>query len=342
MKVPLLACVVTAAAATAPCRLPLDSIHNAAGTKLLASGQMKYIFGVPNDDGAIYQVCNDGVLTCYEEDGVADGAFDIAVDCRKAEAKRRLGLATNRKWRLWPQATLCYEVDGPFKVDERKLIAAAFDTIADATGLTFLDKASCQASRSREAICGGCAHYVSIDQNASPRGTYSEVGYRHKAGQKLNLMPDAFQLGKGTIMHEMLHALGVMHEHVHPASEALVLRGPSMGASLSNYVAIREAVVTQYDIYSIMHYGYGVCLPKDKSINYCAIDEDEDDGCVIPTKDDCDEEASKVLGQRKALSSGDVRNLQLMYGLPTTVTRKEVFVQQTLHMHHRRDHKSHY
>ncbi|KDO26466.1 hypothetical protein SPRG_08269 [Saprolegnia parasitica CBS 223.65] len=323
-----LATMASLAAAGVSCELPLDAVHNPDGRHHLGDGQLKYVFGLPQDDGAIYQVCADGVITCYEEDGTADSDVDAIVDCRKAEAKRRLGLATDRKRRLWPLATLCYKLDAPFDDVERRTIQRAMHEIVESTGVTMLDVANC---KHHDAICGGCAHYVSIAQERNKRGTYAELGYRHKAGQKLNLLPSAFEHGMGSVMHEMLHAFGVIHEHAHPASEAIVLRGQFLGASRSNYMPIKEAFVTQYDIHSIMHYGVGLCLPTDKSIKFCAIDQNEDDGCVVPEKHHCDPATSKVLGQRDGLSSGDIRNLQILYGLETTVTRHEVAVQQTVH-----------
>ncbi|OQS05034.1 metalloprotease family M12A [Thraustotheca clavata] len=318
------------------CVLPIDPIQNPDGHAYLVENQVKYIYGDPQDEGAIYQTCVDGVLTCYEENGFADSDEDDVVDCRKENAKRRLGLATDRKWRLWPHATLCYKFAYSFDHTEQSLIHEAMNDIVTQTGVQMLDIDECKQSSNAKEICGHCRHYVAIDREKNKHGTYAELGYRHRAGQKLNLLKTAFDDGKGTIIHEMLHSFGVIHEHVHPASEAIVIRSRHMGASMSNYIPIKEAFVTMYDKVSIMHYKNGVCLPKNRSIKYCTIDQNESDGCIIPTEDDCDDEASKVLGQRKEMSNGDIRNLQLLYGMDTTVTRKEVIVQQT---HHPRVHK---
>ncbi|OQR91753.1 metalloprotease family M12A [Achlya hypogyna] len=317
----------TATASHVRCREIMDSVIPPGDAKYLVAGQIKYAFGEPHQEGAIYQLCDEhGNITCFEEDGTADTETDEVVSCHRAKAKRRLGVSTEHKRALWPHATLCYKIDGRFTEHETQLILDATHTIASSTGVAFIEVDTCRGSYHSSELCGGCEHYVSITQEPNKRGTHSKVGYQHTAGQKLNLMPKSFKRGKGTIMHELLHSLGVSHEHVHPAAEAIVLRDHKLAAGRNNYVPRREAFVTQYDIHSIMHYHNGVCLPKDKSVKYCAIDENEDDGCVLPTEADCDEEATQVLGQRNGLSPGDIRNLQLLYDLPTSVTMQEVKV----------------
>ncbi|KDO30369.1 hypothetical protein SPRG_05080 [Saprolegnia parasitica CBS 223.65] len=293
--------------------------HNA--SSYLTNGQLRYLVGEPHDVGAIYQVCDHGTLTCYEEDGTADGHVDDVVACPR-HAQRRLGVASDKKRRLWPDAVLCYEVASAFTASERAAVFAAMKVLASDTGLAFVARHECAAGAT---ICGHCQHYVSIEQDPSDkRGTFAEVGYRGKAGQKLNLLPRAFNHGLGSLLHELLHAFGVVHEHAHPAATAVVLRNTLGLVARSNYVLIKEALVTMYDVHSIMHYGHGLCLPKNRSIKYCAIDQNERDGCVVATPDDCDHERSNVLGQRRALSKGDVRSVQLLYGLATTVTRDQV------------------
>ncbi|EQC40400.1 hypothetical protein SDRG_02297 [Saprolegnia diclina VS20] len=289
----------------------------------LTNGQLRYLVGEPHDVGAIYQVCDHGTLTCYQEDGTADGHIDDVVACPRDATHRRLGVASDKKRRLWPDAVLCYEVaDSAFTESERTAVFAAMTVLAADTGLAFMARHECAAGAT---ICGHCQHYVSIEQDPrDKRGTFAEVGYRGKAGQKLNLLPRAFHHGLGSLMHELLHAFGVVHEHAHPAANAVVLRNTLGLVARSNYVLIKEALVTMYDVHSIMHYGHGLCLPKSRSIKYCAIDQNERDGCVVATADDCDHEQSKVLGQRRALSKGDVRSVQLLYGLATTVTRDQV------------------
>ncbi|EQC37929.1 hypothetical protein SDRG_04946 [Saprolegnia diclina VS20] len=311
------------AAADDACHLPHDLHLNPTGAATLSHGQVEYIFGQPQLPGAIYRTCVHGAITCFEDDGNADGDEDDPVSCHKADAKRRLGLATQHKHLFWPLATLCYQIESPFTPTELNLIQDAMHAIVEPTGVSMLTLDECKASPRAPDLCGGCQHYVSIHQRPHRRGTYAAVGYLQRAGQDINLKPSAFKHGSGTIMHEMLHALGVSHEHVHPASEAIVLRGHKLAASRNNYVLRREAFVTQYDKHSIMHYGHGVCLPKNKSLKYCSIEENEKDGCVVPTADDCDKEASLVLGQRDGLSNGDVRTLQVLYELPTTMTQRD-------------------
>ncbi|OQR84982.1 metalloprotease family M12A [Achlya hypogyna] len=311
---------------TTTCLVPLGAVTNPLSPAYMTQGQLQYIVGRPQEAGAIYRVCDTGSLTCYEENGTADGPVDKVVDCAAVGTIRRLGLATDRKRRLWPKAVLCYVISDSLGAAEHALIDAAMHEIQTTTGLAMVELNACATHRLHDQICGGCEHFVSIEQERDHHGTFAEIGYRGIAGQKLNLMPAAFTAGKGTIMHELLHAFGVIHEHAHPAAEAVVLRGRGqmLSAALSNYVPVKEALVTQYNVDSIMHYGHGLCLPKSRGVKYCAIDQNESDGCVVPTEDDCDIDASKVLGQRLKLSKGDIRNVQLLYGLPTTVSRQEV------------------
>ncbi|OQS05046.1 metalloprotease family M12A [Thraustotheca clavata] len=314
-------CPVVAVAST------LCKLDSADSTKYLSHGQIRYIFGQPHEIGAIYQVCFNGLITCFEEDAVADGNVDTIVNCHKYSAKRRLGLATPKKQHVWPYATMCYVIQDAFTPTEHKLILKAIHTIISLTGISIVDLHKCTGQ-----ICGNCKHYVSIDQFHDKRGTFSEVGYREYAGQKVNLLKSIFYTGQGAIIHQLLHSLGVIHEHVHPASEAVVIRENRLYTSRSNYIPVQEAMVTQYDMHSIMHYLNGICLPKKRNIKYCTIDQNELDGCIIPTSSDCDPKATALLGQRKTMTKIDIRNLQLLYDLPLTVSRNEVDI-LTRHYH---------
>ncbi|OQR93897.1 metalloprotease family M12A [Thraustotheca clavata] len=277
-------------------------------------GQVKHIFGQSGIKGSIYRVCINNTLVCKEENGLADAPDLPTVDCAKAAARRRLGLVLDPvKVKLWPNATMCYNItDTKFTKKERKYIKQAAKHIHTKTSVDIITLAECQA-KGNANLCGNCKDYVAVTKEKP--GCFAAVGYQASGAQVLNVEKGCFKAGMGRIAHEFLHAIGFYHEHVHPNRKIIILQN-ELKVARNNYILKKDAVDTTYDFVSIMHYSSeaGVCIPKQKNIVYCDISQSEEDGCVVPSRDDCDEKASKVLGQRKGLSKIDINTVGVLYG----------------------------
>lgn len=134
----------------------------------------------------------------------------------------------------------------------------------------------------------GCSAHVGRDSS-------SNQGY-----QKLTLSD--YCLRKGTIMHEMLHALGFYHmQSTYNRDEFIRINYENIVPSASfnfNKYSDREVSLfgTPYDIDSVMHYGRDFFSRNGKN-----------------TLETVNPEDINRMGQRKKMSDGDIKRLNKMY-----------------------------
>ncbi|RHY12266.1 hypothetical protein DYB28_014838 [Aphanomyces astaci] len=282
-------------------------------------------WGMVGVHGHIYVRCDNGVLTCRQDNGIADAMEMPKVNCEKANANRKLGVMIDpEKILLWPNQTMCYSYDSKFSKDKMKLMKEGWEHLK-LTGLTFMTVKACKKHPNKKALCGGCKNFVSI-RNDKP-GCFAAVGYQAKGGQNFNIHDDCFAPGYGRFVHEVFHSLGIYHEHVH-AKRNIIIIPSELKVARNNYMMKIDSVHTKYDEKSIMHYSQaaGVCIPqqKYKDVKFCDIVESEAQGCVEPLPKHCDKDASSVLGQRKGMSDEDIATVKAMYGC--TQTGKEATI----------------
>ena len=146
------------------------------------------------------------------------------------------------------------------------------------------------------------------------------VGYQDEATQHLSLGKNCFGDIDITV-HELGHAVGMQHEHKHPDRTMIMVpenfgdRDPSKFKKADR----NEYRMSDYDPLSVMHYQFNVekgrCIPNAgiAASEYCDVGETGD--CREPTPDDCDEEATKAMEDRRGvgLSEGDIRALNDIY-----------------------------
>lgn len=130
-------------------------------------------------------------------------------------------------------------------------------------------------------------------------GCFSSVGYQWYAVQQLNLASVCMR--QGTILHELLHALGFYHQQNSADRDSFVQINwiNVKPGQESNFVKYSNSEVTnygfQYDYGSIMHYG-----AYDFSINGQPTILVRQSGVV-------------TMGQRERLSATDVAKINVMY-----------------------------
>ncbi|KAF0719228.1 Aste57867_1183 [Aphanomyces stellatus] len=290
------------------------------GGQYLANGQSEYLHGSYFQRGAIFRQCRDGTLVCFEEDGMADSVA-TETDCRKAVVKRRLGITIDPTVvKLWPESTLCYKLDDSFPDVTLAFIRDGFDHLRSSTNnaVSFFTLDECNAHPNKAKLCGMCKDYAYIQNKGE--SCSATVGYQAKGAQ--NVMVEAshcFEKGStgyGTFVHEMMHALGIYHEQVHPHATSIVIATEVPAGTAKDYYPKADSVSLAFDAGSVMHYAKAMCLPKPEFalLTFCKLNQGERDGCVLATRAHCDKDASKVLGQRSAMSAVDKETVVAMYG----------------------------
>ncbi|XP_001653146.2 astacin-like metalloprotease toxin 2 isoform X2 [Aedes aegypti] len=145
----------------------------------------------------------------------------------------------------WLNATVIYQIDGQFSSDEILTIKSAMNS---------MNSNSCVRFKKRTNEVG----YVSI--TSEPSGCWADTG-RSLGVSQLNLGPGCFD-NEGTVLHELMHTLGFLHQHTRPDRDQYVqvqyeniIQRPEI---LFNFEIIEPwtslAFPLPYDYDSIMHY----------------------------------------------------------------------------------------
>ncbi|XP_053686029.1 seminal metalloprotease 1-like [Sabethes cyaneus] len=207
-----------------------------------------------------------------------------------ADIHRKNGMVAE-KYR-WPSNMLVYEIQqGWFDQDQIDYIHQAIEAIEAATCLRFKLRDSSHA-----------AGYIIIHGNST--GCSSTVGY-NGGNQQVKLKPypvgsGCFRLG--TIIHELIHAIGFWHmQNTHNRDEyvKIVWENIEPGKEHNFQLYGPEKVDNfgeEYDYGSIMHYS-----EKSFSVN--------GEKTIVTLK-----ETVQKIGQRDAMSNGDILKINRMYG----------------------------
>ncbi|XP_030029518.2 zinc metalloproteinase nas-14 [Manduca sexta] len=236
------------------------------------------VYGTPNSEsGQALTTWSESSLVNAEETGeYVEG--DILMPLQLA----RNGVREESS--RWPNGHIPYLIDSGFTQDQRDMIMKA---IADYHRLTCL----------RFVPYKGQEDYIVI-QNRNT-GCWSSVG-RIGGRQEVNLQAPGCLTKKGTVLHELLHAVGFMHEQSRPERDDFVyVRYQNIKPG--SEVNFRKADVKNtngfgvpYDYNSVMHYSeYAFSRNSQKTIE--------------------PKVGGVKLGQREGLSRGDVRKINNMY-----------------------------
>lgn len=195
-----------------------------------------------------------------------------------------------KKYR-WPDALVPYTFQddwGDDTVDAmmRQRIRDAMDEIEAVTALRFVPR-------------DGQEDFVRL-QNSS--GCSAHVG-RQRGLQRINLSTNC---GKWSVVHEILHALGINHEHTrHDRDDSVQINFDNIRSGKKHNFETSGIAFDfgNYDLDSVMHYSSRAFCKKD-----------EDDNCVgdtIVTKP-----PGLEIGQRDSLSTGDIITINRLYPGP--------------------------
>ncbi|XP_059054050.1 zinc metalloproteinase nas-1-like [Achroia grisella] len=237
------------------------------------------VYGTPkNESGDSVSTWSESSLMNPEEmGGYAEG--DILIP--KPLGRNGISHETYR----WPGGIIPYVIEGYFNQQQRDTIMSAIADYHRLTCLRFVP------------YNGKQQDYIIIQSRNT--GCWSSVG-RIGGRQEVNLQSPGCVTKKGTVLHELLHAIGFMHEQSRPERDDFVnVMYNNIKPGTENNFRKEEKRNTNdfgvsYDYNSVMHYSeYAFSRNSRKTIE--------------------PKVGGYTLGQREGLSRGDVKKVNNMY-----------------------------
>lgn len=239
-----------------------------------------------------------------DEDGFVQGHFiadDMLIRPHVKEHFDREGLdhlvqegtkAVKATWR-WPNAVVDYKFDKNFNFT--KQVKAAMKTFEALTPLRFYEMNETEMKAANVTI----NDYIVFKQNNTD-GCWSYVGHTGGA-QGLNLGNGCED--EGTIMHELGHTIGLIHEQARADRNQYVhvdMNNVSPGAAENfqkcNKISNGENLHVEYDFESLMHYGPFAFSKNGKA--------------TITVNQNC---SGHKIGRRSEWCAGDMEQMVDMY-----------------------------
>ncbi|XP_065205610.1 zinc metalloproteinase nas-4-like isoform X3 [Planococcus citri] len=155
---------------------------------------------------------------------------------------------------MWPSSTIPYEISSKIGDERRRDIKSGMVILENKTCLKFKQRTCCE--KKMFSFLFGMKpmpkDYIFF-QDDEP-GCYSKLG-RQGGKQIINLngCDDVF-----SIIHEILHALGFLHEHQRMDRDKYIeVRYNNLKEGLENEFVKKDSdtMGITYDFYSVMHYG---------------------------------------------------------------------------------------
>ena len=223
-----------------------------------------------------------------------DGNGYASFDRRLLENRSDKSAARTTNDRQWPGALIPYEVDSGVSSTAQGWITDAMAEWESVTQLRFVQ-------RTTES------DYLYFTANSS---CSSSVGFQ---GGKQNInVNGCWQMGNA--IHEIGHAVGLFHEHTREDRDShveIVWNNLDSGTALNNYRQYSPADgmdLGDYDHGSIMHYGCWAGTPSGISYNAStmSIKPNNTNRCYTNY-------GTYWMGQRNALSTGDIEGVNMLY-----------------------------
>ena len=233
--------------------------------------------------------------------------------CSSDSGISSLKLTQYSKAKLWKEARLPYVIiEEGFSEKKLESIAWAVKEVSDKTLVQVVE-------RSADSPEQDYVEFVADEDSCN-----SKVGRRGGA-QRIEITKSC---SRGSIAHEILHALGFKHEQLHPNSGIVADTKKVRDGFEHNFNRSKALAVTEYDPNSIMHY-------DSWSFTICGKEEDvkwqEEDPENLPAKEcmeddwrkigDCLKQCAVFFGadgsfverQREALTDLDVLGIDQLY-----------------------------
>ncbi|XP_047145992.1 protein SpAN isoform X1 [Hydra vulgaris] len=209
-------------------------------------------------------------------------------------SNQKRNLYNGVKWGLLIPYQLPVKIEGDGKME--RAINEAMREISSVSCIRFIKRKNDGSSDDNVGVNGLPESYLNFIQG---KGCYSPVGNQENGGQDISIDLDCSY--KGTVMHEILHALGFYHEQSRLDRDDYVKINfenviEKMADNFKKYeVGTADTQGFNYDLASIMHYG-------DNYFSKNGLKTIE----VIGRKD-------ITIGQREFLSDSDKQKLNKFY-----------------------------
>ncbi|XP_034183444.1 zinc metalloproteinase nas-13-like [Osmia lignaria lignaria] len=200
----------------------------------------------------------------------------------------------------WPNGVVPYIISPYFDADQRKVIYEAMNDYHKYTCIRF------------KPYHGVETDYIRI--TAGNSGCWSSVG-RIGSWQNVNLQVPGCVTRKGTVIHELMHAIGFLHEQSRFERDQFVSIqwNNILNGHDSNFLKASKQTTDDfgiaYDYNSVMHYssyafsknGKPTIIPRTSNDYFSEVDKYFQDNVRIK------------LGQREGFSKGDIQKIRRMY-----------------------------
>uniref|UniRef100_A0A034WR02 Metalloendopeptidase n=1 Tax=Bactrocera dorsalis TaxID=27457 RepID=A0A034WR02_BACDO len=240
------------------------------------------LYGMPDNEVTAQLVANytveESAVNPEELGSYLEG--DILVPFGRVSARNGIITLSSR----WPNGVVPFEIRGNFNARDMSTIEHAMDEYHRRTCIRFVP-------RSRES------DYISIVSGNS--GCWSSVG-RVGGKQEVNLQSPGCLSKPGTAMHELMHALGFLHEQNRQERDSYVdiMMENVQPNAVSNFEKAQHTVAygVPYDYGSVMHYSANAFSRNGR-----------------PTIVAVQPGGSQRMGQREGFSTYDIEKLNKMY-----------------------------
>lgn len=240
------------------------------------------LFGVPDDQNTAKLVANY-TPEAFEVNPEELGSYlegDILVPKTNLVMKNGVTSQSSR----WPQGIVPYEIRGNFNARDMSIIEHAIEEYHRRTCIRFVRRSSEQ-------------DYISIVSGNS--GCWSSVG-RVGGKQEVNLQSPGCLTKPGTAIHELMHALGFLHEQNREERDSFVsIQYQNIQPSAStNFDRASKTLAfgVPYDYGSVMHYSANAFSTNGRAT-------------IVPVQT----MGSSKMGQRDGFSDFDIEKLNKMY-----------------------------
>ncbi|XP_016952794.1 zinc metalloproteinase nas-1-like [Drosophila biarmipes] len=187
----------------------------------------------------------------------------------------------------WPGAVVPYEIEGAFTREELETLNNAFKEYHNRTCVRF-------RPRIKEK------DYIAIVNKGI--GCYSNPG-RVGGRQEVNYQTPECMIQFGTVLHELMHAVGFYHEHNRYERDSYVR------VVYANIAPFAKPNFWRYHNSSLQ--GFGVDYDFASVTHYPQVSFSVNgEPTIVPLRDTPE---SRMMGQREGFSVGDVRKINAMY-----------------------------